>query len=316
MIITLMLVLLLFSSCGGKNGDISQVPLLSATMLDVKMGESTALEVYNYRGEIKWTSSDSGIAIVGDNGQIKPISIGSVAITASLDTGENMNCIVDVLPGESKVEKIYVTSFYSDADDITVNFEDSDSVRLKAECAPVDPIEKLTWSSSDENLATVTQDGFVTVRGNGIVNIHATALNGVTGSCKIRVKNVPKEIEENNKIETGPIVEITKGQAGLTAPVPVPSPTAQSGIIISEQRVYLNVGEYTILNYAVSNSANTEITWLSTDKAVAVVKDGYIVGVGEGRAIVSAVTHDGAVASCTVAVGKEAIKELKEETAR
>lgn len=301
------------AACGGKSGGMDEVTLLSSTMLDVKMGQTAALEVYNYDGEIKWTSSDSSIALVDEDGKIKPISIGSVAITASLASGENLNCIVDVIAGESNVEKIYVTSYYSNADDITLNYNDSETVRLKADCSPVDPIEKLTWSSSDERIATVSQDGVVTARGNGIVNINATALNGVTGSCKVRVKNVPAEIENENKSPQGPIVEISKGQTGLTSTVPVPSPNAQSGIIISEQRVYLSVAEYVKLNYAVSNTSNTQVTWLSTDKAVAVVKDGYIVGVGEGRAVISAVTHDGAVASCSVAVGKAAIEELKKE---
>ena len=73
------------------------------------------------------------------------------------------------------------------------------------------------------------------------------------------------------------------------------------------------MGEDCKLTYAVSNSADPTVQWVSTDKAVAIVNDGRIVAIGEGRATISAVTSDGAVASCSVAVGKEAIRELKDE---
>lgn len=303
----------LVSACGGKK--VESVPMLTATMMDVRMGEKATLEVTNYMGEIKWTSSDTSIATVSTTGDITPISIGSAAIAATLENGDTMNCVVDVLPGESKVEKISVVSTFTGISDMTVNYLDSPTVWLKAECSPVDPLEAITWSSSDERLATVSNDGVVMVCGNGIVTITATAVNGVSGSCKIRIKNVPEEVEQEaiEKSNDVPVIEITQGQSALTEAVPVPSSTAQSGIIISEPRVYLNVAEYTQLTYAVTNSSNNTVRWTSTDKSVALVKDGYIVGVGEGRAIISAVTHDGAVASCTVAVGKKAIKELKEE---
>ena len=52
---------------------------------------------------------------------------------------------------------------------------------------------------------------------------------------------------------------------------------------------------------------------MSSDKAVAVVAKGRIVAVGEGRAVISAVTEDGAVASCSVAVGEKEIKLMKKE---
>lgn len=312
-ILSVLLCVFTVSACGGSD-TVETVPLLSASRLDVKMGETAKLDVMNYTGEVTWSSSNTAIATVSDTGEVKPVSIDSVAIVATLDNGETKTCVVEVLPGESKVEKINVTSYYSTASDITVNYNTETFVRLKAECAPVDPIESLAWSSSDDKKAQVSGDGVVTICGNGTVYITATALNGVSGSCKLRIKNVPAEVEEEYKNNDEiPVIEISEGQSTLTSAVPVASSTAKSGVILDAVRVYLSVGDYYKLNYKVANTSNTTVKWMSTDKSIAVVKDSYIVAVGEGIATISAVTHDGAVASCRVAVGKDAIKELKKE---
>ncbi len=312
-VLVVLLCFVLLTACGGGD-DIESVALLSATRLDVKMGETSALEVMNYTGDIKWASSNTSIVTVSETGEIKPVSIGSAAVVATLEDGDVMNCVVEVIPGESKVEKITVTSYYSNATDITVDYDDETYVRLKADCAPVDPIESLAWSSSDDSIAQVSGDGVVSVYGNGTVHITATALNGVSGSCKLRVKDVPEGVTApNTSGDSIPVIEISEGQSTLTAAVPVASSTATSGVIVNEARVYLKVGECKKLEYVVANTSNTTIKWMSTDKSIAVVQDGYIVGVGNGIATISAVTHDGAVASCRVAVGKKSIAELKKE---
>lgn len=302
----------LITACGG--GKTVSTAELSDTMLDLKLGETGSISVLNYDGDVTWSSADTSFATISKEGEISPVSIGSVVITATLEDGETMNCVVEVLPGNSNIEKIDVTGYYSSVSDITVNYNDSDTVRLKAECSPLDSLEKLTWKSSDETKAKVTGDGVVVVCGNGTVDITATAINGVSGSCILRIKNVPAEVENANKAENDvPQVEPGSSQSAMTTAVPVHSPNAESGIIISESIVYLQVSEYKKLEYTVANISNQEVKWLSTDKAVAIVKDGYIVGVGEGIATISAVTADGAVASCRVGVGKDAIEELKRE---
>ena len=308
--ISVVLVMCLLSACTGEKAQ--PVAMLSNTMMDVQMGTKGTVSVLNYEGEVKWTSSDTSFAVVSDKGEISPISVGSVVVTATLENGETMSCVVEVLPGESSVEKIVVTSYYSSVSDITVNYNDSDTVRLKAECSPLDPVEKLTWSSSDESLAKVTGDGVVVVYGNGIVDIMATALNGVSGSCKLRIKNVPENVASAHT-EEAPVIGVSSGQGALVTSVPVRSATAESNIIISQQRVYLDVAEYEKIEFTVRNASASDVRWVSTDKSIAVVKDGFIVGVGEGIATISAVTNDGAVASCRVAVGKEAKNELKKE---
>lgn len=319
-IILAVIMLFLCSACDSNEAPVvNEVGILSTTVMELEMGETDELSVLNYSGEVKWSSSDNMVATVNNAGVVTPVTIGSAAITAELDNGETMTCIVEVTAGTSLVETVAVTSIYSSASDITANYNDSQIVQLEASCTPYDPDEKLTWSSSDESIATVDQSGFVTLRGNGVAEIKAAALNGVEGVCIVRVKNVPENVAaQNTQVnETTnsdvPVIESEGSYDRFTSPVPTTSPSAKSSIIVSDRRVYLDVAESFTLTYAVGNTENKNIEWQSSDKTVAIVKDGVIVGIGNGRATISAVTHDGAVASCQVAVGKEAVAELKEE---
>lgn len=298
----------------------AQEAALSATAMSLTLGERKELSVLNYVGDVKWSSSDKAIAKVSEEGVVEAVAIGSVAVRAELENDKTMTCVVEVQPGQSSIQSVKVTSLFSDTNDITVNYETDKSVSLKATCMP-DVNEKLTWSSSDEMLATVDQSGVVTVWGNGIVEIKATALNGVEGKCKVRIKNVPAGVQNAVVPEADLDIPVITDDSDsdnepsgkFTSPVPVTSPSAKTSVIVSDKNVYLNVGESFTLTYAVGNTDAGDVKWMSSDKAVAIVKNGRIVAIGEGRAVISAVTGDGAAASCDVAVGKEEIKLMKKE---
>lgn len=319
-ILSLLLVVIVLSACGGNGEETNQMQAaLSATTLNIQLGESSGLSVLNYDGNVSWSSSSPQVATVDESGAVRAVSMGSVAVTATLEDGKTMTCVVKVQPGESAIEAIRVTSIYSDVNDITIDYAGGNTVYLKATCTP-SVSETLNWSSSNELLAQVDANGNVTVYGNGVVEIKATALNGVSGTCTVRIKNVPSDtvppVVVNNAEETLPVVQTEEENADtgkFKSVVPVSSPTATSSIIVSDKNVYLNVGESFTLTYEVSNGDAGEVTWVSSDKAVAIVQAGRIVAIGEGRAVISAVTGDGAVASCDVAVGEKEIKAMKKE---
>jgi uncharacterized protein YjdB len=226
-----------------------------------------------------------------------------------------MSCIVSVKRGESSVSSIKVTGYYSSSSDITIDYSNTYNALLKATCTPTSENEKIIWASSDTNVATVDDSGYVTAHANGLTTITATAVNGVSGECIIRVKNAS---------ETATTVEEEKGSEAeekeaeeeqeTEAQPPVSSPSAQSNIVISSTKIYLDVAEDCQLTVALSNEPEgTFVDWSTTDRRVAVVKYGRVVAVGEGIAVISAITTDGAVANCYVAVGKKAKKELQKQ---
>lgn len=321
--ISLLLAAALLSACGADGGGDTPAPRLSASSLDIKLGESENLSVENYEGDVIWSSSDEKIASVSSGGLVSAVAIGNAAVSAKIDGGETMSCVVTVSAGVSNVTAISVTSYYSSSSDITINFADSPSVLLKATLTGAEPGEAIIWKSENESIATVDQNGTVTALANGVTKISASAMNAVKGECVIRVKNAPENAPATEGGETRPESARESGAADETLPreeeteteikLPVSLPTAQSNIVISDTEIYMSVAEDRQLSVTLSNApAGTYVDWRTTNKAVAVVKYGKVVAVGDGVCAVSAITSDGAAASCYVAVGKTGRKQLKE----
>lgn len=73
-------------------------------------------------------------------------------------------------------------------DKVTDTLNKGEEVQLTATCKPEDTTEAshISWASSNDNVATVDQDGKVTAVGVGTANITASA-GGYTATCKITV---------------------------------------------------------------------------------------------------------------------------------
>ncbi len=85
-----------------------------------------------------------------------------------------------------------------------------------------------------------------------------------------------------------------------------PSTVAVTGISLDKQNITLtNAGETTniLKTIAPSNATNKNVTWTSSNEAVAKVSAGQITAVGNGTAVITATTQDGNYkATCTVKV--------------
>ena len=148
--------------------------------------------------------------------------------------------------------------------------------QLTATIMPADASNKaVKWSSSDEKIAKVDENGMVTAVGAGKATITATTVDGgFTASCTVSV----------NK----PIVHVTGVALDKTAIGP------------------MTIGYYETLTATVSpaDADNKAVTW-STDNAAAAAVDqsGRITSVGAGSATITATTADGGFkASCAVTV--------------
>lgn len=128
---------------------------------------------------LSWSSSDETIATVTD-GLVTPISLGCVTITAT--SGEvQAECEVTVV----EPEPIEVTEIVLSPVSLEIK-AGSEPVTLEATIYPEDATDKtITWSSSDENIVTVSE-GQVTPLSMG--NATITAASGdVTATCEVTV---------------------------------------------------------------------------------------------------------------------------------
>lgn len=121
------------------------------------------------------------VIVTTSNGKSNDISL---TITDSSDVGNNKKA--SSKSGEKNVEVTDIK--ISGSKEVLLTKR---SVNLKAEVSPSDASnKKVTWSSSNTNIATVDKDGKVYANAVGAVEITATASNGVKRSVKINVADV------------------------------------------------------------------------------------------------------------------------------
>ena len=138
---------------------------------------------------ITWSSSDEKIANVSTDGIIRAIKVGTATITAAC--GEvKATCEVTVLPVTS--EKIVL--------DLTeVSLNQSDTIKITATITPENTTDKtITWSSSDEKVATVSTDGIITAVGVGKSTIMASC-GEISTTCEVTVlePNIGTDFADN-----------------------------------------------------------------------------------------------------------------------
>ena len=259
--------------------NVREVPLegidLNQNAITLNKGEKSEPLVVSYNPDdttddktVTWSSSDDDVATV-ENGVITATGAGTATITATV--GEfTAECEVTVI---SPLESITLT-----ADRTTDNLEVGDTVNLTVEYNPADTTDDkaVTWSSSDEDVATVDENGVVTAVSGGTATITAVSAadEEITATCDIRVIKHTTGITLDQS-------EMTLMKDEISAPLQVtfiPADTDDS----------------------------KDVTWSSDNTEVAVVDaEGRVTGISEGTAMITATTADGGfTASCTVTVNE------------
>lgn len=150
------------------------------------------------------------------------------------------------------------------------------SQAINASVSPATATNKdISWTSSNSSVATVS-GGKVTAVAPGSATITASAEGGKSASCQVTVKAKAVPVESVSLDKTTLEVEINS-TGKLTATV-LPA-----------------------------DATNKEVTWESSDPAVATVSGGTVKAVTEGTCTVSVKTMDGGhTATCTVTVKPQA----------
>lgn len=224
-------------------------------------------------GNIKWITSDNKVVIIdsynGKDATIKGVGDGTAIITA-INTENSIiaTCKVTV---HGTATGIIITP-----GDSTVNLANK-TLQLSAVVQPETNVQPaLTWSTSDNEIATVNNSGLVTFVKSGNVKITAQ----VTGSPSI----------------SGSVnLKINRNIAGLK---------------LKTKSKNLDVGEKFTLEYTLSpaDATNTKINWVSTHPSVAKVdSEGVVRAVSAGQTIIMARTEEGGyVDTCTITVKQKA----------
>lgn len=129
-----------------------------------------------------WESANTEIATVDANGKINALKQGSTIITVKSTDGSNISaqCELTVV---ALVEGISINI-------TTATLAEGQSLQLEATVSPEFASNKsVEWSSSNEAVATVSQDGTVTAisKGSAIITAKSTDDSNISASCAVTV---------------------------------------------------------------------------------------------------------------------------------
>ena len=221
---------------------------------------------------VTWSSSDSTVVAVDENGNITALKAGTATITATSANNISDSCVITVTDSSSPV--IPVESISLDRHEVDLTVGDSDT--LVAAVTPDNATEDVLWASSDESVVTVDQDGNITAVGAGEAIIVAGTENGVYDICFVTVS-----------AQTG----------GDNVPA--------DSITFDQDEVELTVGESEKLEITISpdNATDKTVAWSSSDESVVTVdENGKITAIKAGTATITVTTSNGLTATCTITV--------------
>lgn len=219
---------------------------------------------------VTWKSDNEGVAIVDNNGNVTAKAAGTATITATVD-GKSASCKVTV-NGQTTVPVASVK-----LNQTTLELIAGKEATLTATVKPDDATNKtVTWSSNNETVATVDNNGKVTAKAAGEAIITAK-VGDKQATCNVKVTAAEVAVESVT-LDQSSLELIAGKEATLTATVKP------------------------------DNATNRTVAWESNATNVATVdNNGKVTAKAEGTAIITAKAGD-KTATCTVTVTKADVK--------
>ena len=273
------------ASCVVSVGDLIEVTGFSPEFTTVNgaitmiVGESETLKVNITPANatirvLKWTSSNTSVLRVDSSSttsatstaKISALKVGTAKLTyaATDGSGKSGKVTVNVLP---QVSSLTLSS-------TRLIIAPGNSKVLTAKISPADAGNQvLSWTSDNEEVATVSSTGKITAKNNGVCTITAKSTDGsnVAAACSVRVVQSAKSIR------------------------------------FEESSAVVKVGEKLTLKPIVTTTLdktyNDFVSWKTSDKTVATISSaGVVTGKAPGLVTITATTMDGTNLSATATV--------------
>lgn len=221
--------------------------------------------------QVTWSSSDPSTVSVDGNGKITAKKIGGAVITAKVGNFE-AKCTVTV--------DAPLISIVTEKDALSLIKNQTAKIAYKLN--PEDTIDdkNVTFTSSDESVATVSEDGTVTAVKTGTTNVTLTGANNVTATVVINVTEIPVDQIVLDKQST----VIEKGQTDILTATVGPENTTDEDTSVTWKSS--NPDVVTVSPNKTKNGESVTVT--ATDKG--------------GKATITATTANGKTATCEITV--------------
>lgn len=172
-----------YGDCASLNVTVlSAKPAFNAKRYTLGAGEKTACIINSEQGpaaeKCTLKSSDTKVATIDRYGFVRGLKAGTVTITATGPSGVKATCEVTVKAAPTRIALSPVRKTISPGQ----------RFKLEWTLSPKGAMDTVTFSSSDESIATVDENGKVTANMKGIATITARTYNGRKATCKVTVQ--------------------------------------------------------------------------------------------------------------------------------
>ena len=222
---------------------------------------------------VTWSSSNTNVVSVDQNGNIKALKDGTAKIRVTAKDGSGKYAEASVTVESSKPTNILVTGVSLNAS--TVKMYVGQSYQLIHTIKPSNATNKgVTWSSSNTNVVSVS-NGKIVGKSSGKARITVTTNDGrYSAYTDVTVINRPSS---NSSSSSKPSSSSSSGSS------------ISSSIDIIKDTIELNKGSEEKLEYKLSQDlTDSIIIWKSSNTDVAVVKNGIVTAISDGEATITA----------------------------
>lgn len=163
--------MLIFTGCEADPVSVSSISL-NKTELSLVLGSTARLEATTSPSNatvgtgITWSSENAEIASVDNDGNVTSESLGETIITAKTDNGKEAKCTV-------KVNPVITTGISFEKSTMTIE-RTAEPFKVNVVFTPSNTTDKsVSWSSSKQEVATVSTEGLITPVATGTTVIKA-----------------------------------------------------------------------------------------------------------------------------------------------
>ncbi|MGN1165450.1 MAG: Ig-like domain-containing protein [Lachnospiraceae bacterium] len=243
-----------------------------------------------------WTTQDSSIATIDENGVITGVNAGTAVVTCQTGDNETLETTVNVV--DMKDSDLFLQTGEEYSSPLTSG-EGFDAVGIE-------------WKSADRNIVRVDESGNIKAVNGGETQV-TCSIDGQEISGKVHVMTMPSQAftavgmdsvlevanagdnqvtwassdESKVKVENGVLKGVGAGKATITATAEDRTFSCDVSIVqMSESS--LKMDEENTKTVSVMGVEDQEITWTSQDESIAIVdENGEVTPVGVGSTVVN-----------------------------
>ncbi len=241
---------------------------LDKTEASLEVGKNITLTATE-GAPVKWSSDKAEVATVDSNGKVTAVAEGTAIITATSEADANVKATCTIT-----VTAVVEETVTLDKENATIEIDET--VQLK-----VTEGTKVTWSSSNDKVATVDENGVVTGIEAGKVTITATS-----------------QLDTN--INDTCVITVTVKSTDIT---------------LDKEEATMYVGDELVLKATTVPEKDVTITWKTSDEKLATVKDGKVTALKQGEVTITATVTNGEEteeATCKVTIKEATYLQTKD----